>query len=74
MLVSFNWLKQFVNLPDSTSAEEVARKLTMSAVEVEEVRKLGENLEGRQSFHVTHSIASERCLSHAAIKADATVM
>jgi len=46
MLVSFNWLKQFVNLPDSTSAEEVARKLTMSAVEVEEVRKLGENLEG----------------------------
>ena len=46
MLVSFQWLKQFVNLPDSISAEEVARKLTMSAVEVERVEYQGKNLEG----------------------------
>ena len=30
------------------------------------------NLKG--SFHVTHGMTSERCLPHAAIKADATVM
>jgi phenylalanyl-tRNA synthetase beta chain len=46
MLVSFNWLKQFVNLPDLVSAEEVAHKLTMSAVEVDSVKKLAEGLEG----------------------------
>ncbi len=46
MLVSFNWLKQFVNLPDSVTAEEVAHKLTMSSVEVEGVKKMGESLNG----------------------------
>lgn len=45
MLLSFNWLKKFVNLPDSITPEEVAEKLKMSTVEVESVKRLGENLE-----------------------------
>ncbi len=45
MLVSFNWLKQFVKLPDSVTPEEVADRLIMSTVEVEGVKKQGENLE-----------------------------
>lgn len=46
MLVSYKWLKEFVNLPDSLAPEEVALKLTMSTVEVESIKKLGENLGG----------------------------
>ncbi len=46
MLISYNWLKEFVNLPDSLSPEEVALKLTMSTVEVEGVKKQGAGLEG----------------------------
>ena len=30
MNVSFNWLKQYVDLPDSVSAEDLGLKLTMS--------------------------------------------
>lgn len=44
MLVSYNWLKQYVNLPDSVSAGEVAEKLKMSTVEVEGIIKQGELL------------------------------
>lgn len=39
MLISYNWLKEFVNLPDSLTPKEVALKLTMSTVEVEKVEK-----------------------------------
>lgn len=46
MLVSFNWLKQYVNLPDSVSPEELADKLTMSTVEVEGVHRREEELTG----------------------------
>lgn len=46
MQISYNWLKDFVKLPDSTSAEEVAEKLKMSTVEVEGIRKIGAELEG----------------------------
>jgi phenylalanyl-tRNA synthetase beta chain len=45
MLISFNWLKKFVKLADSTTPEEVAQKLTMSTVEVEGIIKQGEHLE-----------------------------
>jgi len=45
MKVSLNWLKQYVKLPESISADEFALKLTMSTVEVEEVEKQGEHLE-----------------------------
>jgi len=45
MKVSLNWLKQYLNLPESISADDFALKLTMSTVEVEEVEKQGEHLE-----------------------------
>ncbi|MDO8626727.1 MAG: phenylalanine--tRNA ligase subunit beta [Candidatus Magasanikbacteria bacterium] len=45
MLISFNWLKQFVDLPDSVTAEEVAEKLKQSTVEVEKVERQGRSLD-----------------------------
>ncbi len=45
MLISYNWIKNYVDLPDSLSPEELALKLTMSTVEVEGVEKLGKDLE-----------------------------
>ncbi len=45
MLISFNWLKHYVSLPDSVSAEEVAEKLKLATVEVEKIEHLGKNLE-----------------------------
>src|SRR3989338_8347096 len=46
MLISFNWLKQYVTLPDSVTPEEVAEKLKLSTVEVEGVTHQGKGLEG----------------------------
>ena len=46
MFLSFTWLKQHVKLPDSTTAEEVAKKLKLSTVEVEGITYKGENLDG----------------------------
>ena len=37
MKISLNWLKQYVELPKELSPEELALKLTMSTVEVEQV-------------------------------------
>jgi len=45
MRVSYNWLKYYIDLPDSLTPEEVAHKLTMSTVEVEQIEKQGQNLE-----------------------------
>ncbi|MFA7653788.1 MAG: phenylalanine--tRNA ligase subunit beta [Candidatus Magasanikbacteria bacterium] len=45
MYISYNWLKQYINLPDSIKADEVARNLTMSTVEVESVHHKGKHLE-----------------------------
>lgn len=45
MLLSYNWLKQYLNLSNSISAFDVGEKLKMSTVEVEAVKKMGENLE-----------------------------
>ncbi len=44
MLISFNWLKKYVSLPDSITAAEVAEKLKLTTVEVESVRPLGAHL------------------------------
>lgn len=41
MLISFNWLKQFVSLSDSTTPQEVAEKLKLSTVEVEGIKQPG---------------------------------
>ena len=45
MYVSYNWLKKYIDLPDSISALEVAEKLKASTVEVEGVVNQGESLE-----------------------------
>lgn len=45
MKISFNWLKQFVDLPDSITAQEVGDKLKMSTVEVEGIEVQGQNLD-----------------------------
>ncbi|MFA5211150.1 MAG: phenylalanine--tRNA ligase subunit beta [Patescibacteria group bacterium] len=45
MKISYKWLKQYINLPDSLTAEEIALKMTMAIVEVEEIFKQGKNLE-----------------------------
>lgn len=45
MKISWNWLKEFVNL-DNTTPEEVAKKLTFAGIEVDEIKKIasGTNL------------------------------
>lgn len=45
MLVSYNWVKQYVDLSDSLTPEELALKLTMTTVEVEGVEHQGKNLD-----------------------------
>ena len=45
MLISLKWLKNYVDIPSSITAEDLAYKITMSVVEVEEIIKQGENLE-----------------------------
>ncbi len=44
MLISYNWLKKFVNLSDSITVEEVAARLKATTVEVEGTKKQGELL------------------------------
>lgn len=44
MLISYNWLKNFVNLSGSTTVEEVAARLKSVTVEVEGIKKQGELL------------------------------
>ena len=44
MKVSYNWLKEFIDLP--LSPEETAEKLTLIGLEVEEVEEYGSSLEG----------------------------
>ena len=46
MLVSFNWLKQYVDLSDSVTAEELGHRLTMSTVEVDGIKEQSKNLDG----------------------------
>ncbi|MCX6780245.1 MAG: phenylalanine--tRNA ligase subunit beta [Candidatus Magasanikbacteria bacterium] len=44
MLISYNWLKKFVNLSSSITVEEVAARLKATTVEVEGIKKQGELL------------------------------
>lgn len=63
MLISYNWLKQYVSLPDTVSADDVAARLKASTVEVEGVKKQGELLEnivvGRVVSAVKHPNADK---------------
>lgn len=45
MLISYNWLKKHISLPDSISAADVAAKLKASTVEVEKIEAQGKNLD-----------------------------
>jgi phenylalanyl-tRNA synthetase beta chain len=45
MLISLNWLRDFVDIPHSTDAEELGRLFTLRTAEVEEVRDLAKNLD-----------------------------
>ncbi len=46
MLLSLNWLKEYVNIPKNLSAEELAKNMTLHTVEVEGISKEGEKFEG----------------------------
>ena len=43
MLVSLNWIKDYVKLPDDMDLKKLAYDLTMSTVEVEDAEELGKN-------------------------------
>ncbi|MDD3284328.1 MAG: phenylalanine--tRNA ligase subunit beta [Patescibacteria group bacterium] len=45
MFVSKQWLKNYVDIPDNLSPQELADKITMSIVEIENIIIQGENLE-----------------------------
>ncbi len=45
MNLSLNWLKDFVNIPKSMTAEELGMRLTMHTVEVEDIIRQGKNLD-----------------------------
>src|SRR5438128_950904 len=45
MKISYQWLKDYVNLPSEISPEEVARKLTFAGLEVEGLTNLAEGLD-----------------------------
>lgn len=51
MLVSYNWLKDYVNI-DGVTAEELAEKITRSGIEVETVEVLNEGIQGVVIGHV----------------------
>ena len=44
MLISYNWLKKYITLPDSITPEQVAEKLKLSTVEVENIIRQGDGL------------------------------
>ncbi|MGD6833298.1 phenylalanine--tRNA ligase subunit beta [Sutcliffiella halmapala] len=51
MLVSYNWLKDYVNI-DDISAKDLAEKITRSGIEVEGVEILNEGIQGVVIGHV----------------------
>ncbi len=46
MLISYNWLKQYIDLPDSITPEDIAVRLKAATVEVEKIHRQGQNLAG----------------------------
>ncbi len=45
MLISIDWIKDFVKLPEGLSPKEVGEKFTLATAEVEDVISIGEHLE-----------------------------
>ncbi|MDO8499196.1 MAG: phenylalanine--tRNA ligase subunit beta [bacterium] len=46
MMISYNWLKKYLDLPTGTTPEEVGARLKASTVEVESINNLGSGLDG----------------------------
>ncbi|OIP56637.1 phenylalanine--tRNA ligase subunit beta [Candidatus Kuenenbacteria bacterium CG_4_9_14_3_um_filter_39_14] len=67
MLVSYNLLKKYVDLPPEVSPQAVAEKLTMATVEVEQVIELGTELDkvvvGKVKNLAKHSQADKLSLA-----------
>ena len=51
MLISLNWLKQYIDL-DGIEINEMENALTMIGQEVEKIEVLGENLENVVTAHI----------------------
>src|SRR3989339_1928712 len=45
MQLSLNWLNDFVSIPKDITPEKLGELLTLHTVEVESIKKLGENLD-----------------------------
>lgn len=45
MLISLNWLKEFIDLPQDLDAKDLGLKLTMTTMEIDEVIEQGANLD-----------------------------
>lgn len=43
MYLSLNWLKQYINIPDSLSAEQLEKAITTSIAEVEGMKEIGQD-------------------------------
>src|SRR5450432_1974482 len=46
MKISFNWLRELVELPPGVTADSVAAKLTLAGLEVESIERRGRDLGG----------------------------
>ena len=46
MKISFNWLKELCALPTGTTADDVARRLTLAGLEVESIERRGREVMG----------------------------
>ncbi|HHY72770.1 MAG TPA: phenylalanine--tRNA ligase subunit beta [Bacillus bacterium] len=55
MLVSYNWLKDYVDIND-ISAEDLAEKITKAGIEVEQVEVLNKGIEGIVVGHVLECV------------------
>ena len=45
MLISIDWIKDFVNVPTDMTPKELGEKFTLATAEVEDVLTIGEHLE-----------------------------
>ncbi len=41
MIISLDWIKDFVKIPENLSAKEIGTKFTLSTAEIEEVSEVG---------------------------------
>ena len=66
MLISLNWLGDFVDLPADMSARELADRLTMSTAEVEGVEQVAVEADGLIAAVVVdvHAVPERRKLTH----------